>query len=70
MKRLMRIDYHTFGYVNAAAQQANRLIKLEDTIRGNQEATKVLNYLCSCSPTVKQSLTQARYYKEINLEVL
>ena len=41
---------------SASAQQAPEVIKLEDTIRGNQEQPKVLTIVPWQAPSVKQSL--------------
>tara|TARA_R110002153_G_scaffold150739_2_gene302196 strand:- start:1142 stop:1435 length:294 start_codon:yes stop_codon:yes gene_type:complete len=55
MKRLMLFIIILFSAVNAAAQQ-QKVIQLEDTIRGDQEQPKVLTIVPWQAPTVKQAL--------------
>lgn len=55
MKRLMLFIIILFSAVNVAAQQ-QKVIQLEDTIRGNQEEPKVLTIVPWQAPTVKQAL--------------
>jgi hypothetical protein len=55
MKRLCLSIIILLASVNAAAQQ-QQVIKLEDTIRGNQEQPKVLTIVPWQAPTFKQAL--------------
>jgi hypothetical protein len=55
MRRFSLFIIILFWATQAAAQQ-QQVIKLEDTIRGNQEQPKVLTIVPWQAPTVKQAL--------------